>query len=61
MTKNIRIENADNSKHVVLVEVWEKSTANEDRLVETVELKYPTDMVAKAIWSNRYLIIREAS
>lgn len=63
MTKSVRIENADTSDHKVVVEVWEKSYLDgmiTDRLVETHPLDYPTAMVTKTIWKDRYLVIREA-
>jgi len=64
VTKNIRIENADNSNYIVVVEVWEAGDTDKDEddwmvSADTVELRNPTDMITKAIWKNRYLVIRE--
>lgn len=59
MTKNVRIENADNASYKVVVEVWEHRD-NGPELIETKSLLYPTDMLTQAIWKNRYLVIREA-
>ena len=60
MTKAIRIENADTSDHKVLVQVWEKSeNGDPDKLIEDNFLNYPTSMVEKTIWKQRYLVIKE--
>lgn len=62
MTKHVRVENADTSDHEVVVEVWEKGAAGEpDKMVDTVFLKYPTEMATRAIWGTRYLVVREVS
>lgn len=58
MTKSVRIENADTSNHVVCVEVWHKEPEG-DKLVTSYKLAYPADLMTLAIWSNRYLVIRE--
>ena len=58
MTKNVRIENADNSKYKVIIEVWEMR----DGVTQVVDTKYlsnPTDMLNIAIWGDRYLVVRE--
>lgn len=60
MTKHVRIENSDTSDYKVVVEVWDKSQDFErDKLVETLELGYPTAMVTPYITDTRYLIVRE--
>ena len=61
MTKRIRIENADNSNHKVVVQVWEEQHGDvEDKLVEEVNLLYPTDLIDRTIWKNgRYLVVKE--
>ena len=61
MTKNIRIENADTSDHIVVVETYDidPTGSNYDMLVSTRELKYPTEMVTEAVWDTRIIIIRE--
>lgn len=58
MTKNVRIENADNSNYKVVVEVWE-TRDGVGQLIESKPLNNPTDMLNIAIWSNRYLVVRE--
>ena len=62
MTKQIRIENADNSDHKVAVEVWEKGQPDSpDILVNTVDLSSPTQMVSLTVWQNHYLVVKEVS
>lgn len=62
MTKQVRIENADTSNYKVSVEVWDKGNlGEEDRLVKTMELSYPTAMMQEYIHSTRYIVIRELS
>lgn len=58
MTKNVRIENADNASYKVVVEVWEHRDTGPE-LIETKSLPNPTDLLTQAIWKNRYLVIRE--
>lgn len=58
MTKNVRIENADNSNYKVVVEVWETKDGV-GQFIESKPLNNPTDMLNIAIWSNRYLVVRE--
>jgi hypothetical protein len=64
MTKRVRVENADTSTYVVLVEVWDKGqNGNPDILVRTVTLQNPCDMAnddSLYLTSTRYLIVREA-
>ena len=66
MTKAIRIENADNSDYRVIVQTWERGkdlgngNTEPDILVDETYLSYPTEMAELSIWSNRYLVIREA-
>lgn len=64
MTKQVRIENADNSDFKVIVEVWDKgfdgapdSKAFEERL------DWPTAMTSSAVYltSTRYIVVREAT
>ena len=59
MTKNIRIENADNSKYKVVVEVWDTVMGDIPVLIETKTLANPTDMLNIAIWGGRHLLVRE--
>jgi hypothetical protein len=68
MTKRVRIENADTGKDVRLVaELIEVdlSTKNDfgvnpERVISTIELNNPTDMIEIFVWDNRYIKIREA-
>jgi hypothetical protein len=61
MTKTIRIENADNSDHLVRVEPWDIGQNGEpDRLDHTDHIDHPTFMVSQTIHSGRYIVIRES-
>ena len=60
MTKNVRIENADNSPYKVIVEIWE-NYEGKATLIDTKLLSNPTDLFTLAIWKNRYLVVKEAS
>lgn len=62
MTKQVRIENADNSAFKVVVEVWDKGV-NGQPDVKAFErrLDYPTAMANDIyLTSTRYFIVREA-
>ncbi len=60
MTKTVRIENADNAKYEVIVEVWDKGIDGApDILSSSTVLKNPTEMAAPYITSSRYLIVKE--
>lgn len=61
MTKTVRIENADTSPFKVVVEVWDKGypEGEPDKLVDTMVLAHPTNMVNPYITSTRYLIVKE--
>jgi hypothetical protein len=60
MTKAIRIENADNSNHQVIVQVWEKGPEDGHvKMVEEHPLNSPTQMIEKTIWKNHFLVIKE--
>lgn len=60
MTKNVRVENADNSDYQVVVEVWDKNySGGPDTLKESKVLSYPTTLDTFGITSSRYLVIRE--
>jgi len=67
MTKLIRVENADLSAHEVDVEIWQVGTGSDggptapDRLIRTITLNSPTQMVTEYIHSGQYLVIRERS
>lgn len=63
MTKNVRIENADNSNYKVIVQVWDKGyqEGEPDKLVREVTLANPCDMTGTDIYltSTRYLVVKE--
>ena len=60
MTKAVRVENADNSDHVVVVQTWQKSGNNEpDTMIKEEELAHPTQMCEGMIWQEQYLVIKE--
>jgi hypothetical protein len=64
MTKQVRIENADQAPYKVLVEVWDKGypEGQPDVLQKTIELNHPTAMTDSGcyITSTRYLVVKEA-
>ncbi len=72
MTKQVRIENADQAPYKVIVEVWDKGALlpdglggfNQapDTLQKTIELNHPTAMTDSScyITSTRYLVVKEA-
>ncbi len=64
MTKQVRIENADQAPYRVLVEVWDKGypEGQPDILAKTVELNNPTAMTGSDVYltSTRYLVVKEA-
>ena len=60
MTKAIRVENADNSNHKVMVQVWEKGPdGGLAKMIEEHPLDNPTAMIEKTIWKNHFLVIKE--
>lgn len=60
MTKQVCIENADQSSWVVVIERWVKGTPGEpDILAETTELPEPGQKATQHIWKEQYLVIRE--
>lgn len=66
MTKNVRVENADNGTHFgVVVETWDKGypEGEPDRLAGTQLLGHPTAMTDPHTYltSTRYLVVREAT
>lgn len=64
MTKQVRIENADNSLYKVVVEVWDKGypAGEPDKLSRTIKLDHPTAITGSDcyITSTRYLVVKEA-
>ena len=63
MTKTVRIENADMSNFKLTVEVWDKGypEGESDKLSETRNLDYPTQLLETHVTSSRYLVIKERS
>lgn len=59
MTKNVRIENADNASYKVVVEVYD-TRPDGDVLVKTIPLDHPTAMCTEYLTSTRYFKIKEA-
>ena len=60
MTKAIRVENADNSDHKVMVQVWEKPVdGGHAKLVKEYPLDCPTQMIEETIWKDHFLLIKE--
>ena len=60
MTKAVRIENADNSDHVVVVQTWQKGIDSEpDAMIKEEELTHPTQMCEGMIWQEQYLVVKE--
>jgi hypothetical protein len=60
MTKAIRIENADNSDHKVMVQVWEiPADGGHAKKVTEYPLNNPTQMIEQTIWKNHFLVIKE--
>lgn len=59
MTKQVRIENADISTHVVIVECWNETSPGVAVLVSSKELAYPTAMLTEYIYGTQYLVIKE--
>lgn len=62
MTKKVRVENADVGTEfrlvAELIEVDQNTKA--ERVISTIELNNPTDMIEIFVWGNRYIKIREA-
>jgi hypothetical protein len=58
MTKLVRIENADNSNHRVLVEVWQ-TTEKGDFKIRDIPLDHPTYMAQEYIHSSQFLVVKE--
>lgn len=63
MTKQVRIENADNSNFKVIVETWDKGHNGEpDTLAGVERLDWPTSMTSNTyVTSTRYLVVKEAA
>lgn len=65
MTKQVRIENADQAPYKVIVQVWDKGypAGEPDTLVKEIELSHPTAMTGSDcyITNTRYLVVKEAA
>lgn len=68
MTKKVRIENADSAGFKVVVQVFDKSSAEgvPDTLAKEINLNNPgdiTDMFDPYLYitSHRYIVVKEAS
>jgi hypothetical protein len=60
MTKNVRVENADNSNHPVRVQAQEKNAQGEWVDVGAPQqLDIPTAMTTATIWGNHRIVIEE--
>lgn len=60
MTKAVRIENADNSDHIVIVQTWQVGVENEPHtMIKEEVLTHPTQMCEGMIWKEQYLVIKE--
>jgi hypothetical protein len=59
MTKSVRIENADNSKYKILVEVVEINQDGTETVIKTTDLDYPTSLNTFTVHKTRFLRIRE--
>lgn len=59
MTKQIRIENADTSTYIVVVEIQEKNADGEFKTIRKVKLPFATAMITETIWQGKRLIVRE--
>lgn len=66
MTKAVRIENADNSDHKLVVQVWDKGrdlgdgNTEPDVMASETPLNHPTAMTEAYVHSSRYLVVKEA-
>lgn len=60
MTKNVRIENADNSAYKVRVTIQTQDSNGEWQDGKVVYLDYPTFMTTEYIYDKQRLIIEEA-
>lgn len=62
MTKKVRIENADNSDHKLIVQTWQKGAGSEpDVMVSEQALAHPTEMCDGMVWQEQYLVIKEVA
>lgn len=63
MTKQVRIENADNAQYKVIVQVWDKGIdGGPDKMDREILLANPTEMTDASVYltSTRYLVVKEA-
>lgn len=63
MTKKVRVENADNNHgHRLVVETWQVGQEGApDKLVSTIPLNNPCDMVDAMVWQGQYITVKEVS
>lgn len=63
MTKNVRIENADNNRDKrVIVEIWSViSPDGETGIIGERELLYPTTLDTFVLHDSQWLVVREAN
>lgn len=60
MTKQVRVENADNSDHKLVVQVWNKGAeGSPDTMSNEHELNYPADMLTEYVHGSQYLVVKE--
>ena len=59
MTKMVRVENADTTSTKLVVEVWVMDQWNRPALEQTFKLDNPTEMACIAIYSKRWLVVKE--
>ena len=62
MTKLVRVENADTSNYIIVVQVWEKGAAESpDIMVSEFMLEYPAMLQEVYIHSTRYIVVKEVT
>lgn len=65
MTKQVRIENADNSNYKVVVQIWDKGypAGEPDKLVNEIRLDHPCAVTDSNVFitSTRYLVVKEVA
>lgn len=60
MTKKVRVENADNSDHKLVVQTWQVAPDDQPHvLVKEEPLNYPTAMTEGLVFQGQYLVIKE--
>lgn len=65
MTKKVRIENADTSNHKLDIQIWQVGCGSDggprdpDKLIRTVALDSPTQLLEEYVHSGQYIVIKE--